>query len=208
MARNLHIRHLISNTTVWHLYLISIGMLKYGLDKSKGLVKLSLGTHEEIMKEKRGEHPLGDAGQLILAVLFLIVWVGDSFFLHWSTFLSVWVPNYVRMTLLAMALLITLILMWKGHVVIIGKERPNYVVDTGPFHYVRHPLYLGALMAYAGTAISSLSLISLALLIPIFFFYNYIAGYEEKLLEVKFGDTYREYEMRTGKWLPWLRHRD
>jgi protein-S-isoprenylcysteine O-methyltransferase Ste14 len=35
-----------------------------------------------------------------------------------------------------------------------------------------------------------------------FVFYNYIAGYEEKLLETKFGDSYREYERRTGKWLP------
>ena len=33
------------------------------------------------MKEKRGEHPFGDAGQFILLGLFLVVWIGDSFFL-------------------------------------------------------------------------------------------------------------------------------
>ena len=31
------------------------------------------------MKGKNGEHPFGDAGQLILLVLFLILWIADSF---------------------------------------------------------------------------------------------------------------------------------
>lgn len=154
------------------------------------------------MKERRGEHPFGDAGQLILLGLFLVVWVGDSFFLHWSTFLSDWVPQPIRMALLGLALLITLNLVRTGRVVISGKERPNYVVDTGAFHYVRHPLYLACLLAYVGTTISSLSLYSFALWIPIFVFYNYIASYEEKLMEARFGEAYRDYKGRTGKWLP------
>jgi protein-S-isoprenylcysteine O-methyltransferase Ste14 len=160
------------------------------------------GRRESSMKEKRGEHPFGDIGQLTLVALFLVVWVGDSFFLHWSTFLSDWVPHTVRMTILGLAVLPALILLWTGHPVISGKERPDHVLDTGPFRHVRHPLYLAALLGYVGTAISSLSLFSLALLIPIFVFYNYIASYEEKLLEARFGEAYREYERRTGKWLP------
>jgi protein-S-isoprenylcysteine O-methyltransferase Ste14 len=154
------------------------------------------------MKEKRGEHPLGDAVQLLLLALFLIVWVGDSFFLHWSTFLSDRVPHPIRMTLLGLTLLTTLALLWKGHWVISEKERPNHVVATGAFFYVRHPIYLAALLAYIGTTLSSLSLFSFGLLIPIFVFYNYIANYEEKLLETRFGDAYLEYKGRTGKWLP------
>ena len=42
----------------------------------------------ETMKEKNGEHPFGDAGQLILLGVFLVVWVGDSFFLRKTNFLS------------------------------------------------------------------------------------------------------------------------
>jgi protein-S-isoprenylcysteine O-methyltransferase Ste14 len=154
------------------------------------------------MKEKRGEHPFGDAGQLILAGLFLVVWIGDSFFLHWTTLLKNRVPESIRMTLMGLAALTAIILLVMGHKVIVGKERPNYVVDTGPFRYVRHPLYLAALLGYFAMAISSLSLLSFALLITIYVFYNYIASYEEKLLEKKFGKACREYERRTGKWLP------
>ena len=48
------------------------------------------------MKEKNGEHPFGDAGQSILLVLFLVVWFGDSFFLHKSTFLSDYVSLLIN----------------------------------------------------------------------------------------------------------------
>ena len=35
-------------------------------------------------------------------------------------------------------------------------------------------------------------------------FYNYIAGYEEKLLEIKLGKAYITYKENTGKWMPRL----
>jgi protein-S-isoprenylcysteine O-methyltransferase Ste14 len=159
------------------------------------------------MKERKGEHPFGDAGQLILLAMFLVVWVSDTFYFHWSTFLADWIPHSIRMGLLYALLVMAAILLWTGRFVIMGKERPDYVVDSGPFHYVRHPLYLAALLAYIGTVISSFSLFSLALLIPILVFYNYIASYEEKLLEAKFGEPYKDYEKRTGKWLPKLRRK-
>ena len=50
--------------------------------------------------------------------------------------------------------------------------------------------------------VSTASLFCLALLVVIILFYNYIAGYEEKLLETKMGAAYVEYKMRTGKWMP------
>lgn len=159
------------------------------------------------MEERKGEHPFGDTGQGILLVVFFVVWVSDSFFFHWTTFLSGSVPLLIRLVLLGLLILLSLILIQSGGVVLREPERPNYVVDTGAFHYVRHPLYLAVMSIYLGIAISALSLVSFAMLIPTFIFYNYIAGYEEKLLEARFGDAYRDYERRTGKWLPGLGRR-
>jgi protein-S-isoprenylcysteine O-methyltransferase Ste14 len=154
------------------------------------------------VKDKKGEHPFGDLGQLVCAGVFAVVWAADSFFFHWSTFLARAVPNALRMSVLGVALLFTFALLWTAHPVITGEKRPDHVIDTGPFRHVRHPLYLAALLAYIGTAMSSMSLLSLALLVPIFLFYDYIAAFEERVLETKFGDTYRDYEAKTGKWLP------
>ena len=153
------------------------------------------------MEERRGEHPFGDKGQLICVAVFAVVWFADSFFLHWTTFLEAWIPNPLRDGFLYLALAFVALLIVNGRVVISGAP-PDYVVDKGVFHYVRHPLYLAAMLAYLGTAVSSFSLASFVLLIPIYIFYNFIATYEEKLLEAKFGEPYRAYERRTGKWLP------
>jgi protein-S-isoprenylcysteine O-methyltransferase Ste14 len=75
------------------------------------------------------------------------------------------------------------------------------VVTTGAFRYVRHPLYLASILTYFGLTVSTGSISSLVLFIGIFVFYNYIAGYEEKLMDKKFGDEYKKYKKKTGKWV-------
>jgi len=154
------------------------------------------------MKEKNGEHPLGDAGQLILLAVFLVVWAADSFFLHTSTFLSEYVPLYIRLIILGLALVVGLLLFKSGHVVVEHGKRPEGVMVTGAFRYVRHPLYLASILTYIGLTVSTMSIFCFVLLVPIFIFHNYIASYEERLLENKFGKEYLRYKKRTGKWLP------
>ena len=154
------------------------------------------------MKEKNGEHPFSDAGQLILLAIFLVIWIGDSFFLHRSTFLSDYVPLYIRLVILGLTLTASMYLFRSGHVVVSHEQRPHRVVATGAFRYLRHPLYMASILTYLGLTVSTASLFSLMLLVGIFFFHDYIASYEEKLLERKYGEEYRKYKMRTGKWMP------
>jgi protein-S-isoprenylcysteine O-methyltransferase Ste14 len=155
-----------------------------------------------IMKEKNGEHPLGDAGQLILFGVFMVIWILDSFVLHRSTFLSKYIPLVIRLIILGVALSTSFYLFKSGHVVVSGDQRATEVVSTGAFRYVRHPLYLGSILVYLGLTVSTASLFCLVLLVAIAVFYNYIAGYEEKLLELKLGQAYIAYKKKTGKWTP------
>ena len=67
---------------------------------------------------------------------------------------------------------------------------------------MRHPLYLASILTYLGLAVSMVSPFSLLLFAGIFVFHNYIASYEEKLLDARFGEEYRKYKRRTGKWVP------
>jgi len=154
------------------------------------------------MKEKNGEHPLGDAGQLILFGLFLVIWILDSFILHRSTFLADKIPLVIRIIILGAAFALSFYLFRSGHVVVSGDQRGTEVVSTGAFRYVRHPLYLGSSLIYFGLTVSTASLFCLTLLVLIALFYNYIAGYEEKLLEEKWGQDYIAYKKKTGKWIP------
>ena len=154
------------------------------------------------IKGKNGEHPYGDAGQLILLGLFLIVWLGDSFVLHLSTVPADYLPRFYPANFFGF-------LPWVGRGLVqvrpCGSQScasPSGLVSTGAFRYVRHPLYLGCILFYLGLAFCTFSLFSLVLWVAIFIFYNYIASYEEKLLEAKFGESYRIYQEHTGKWMP------
>ena len=155
---------------------------------------------------KDGEHPLGDAGQLVLLIVFLIVWVGDSFFLHKSTFLSVYVPLSVRLVLLMIVAIFAISLIQAGHAVIHVGEPSQDLITSGAFKFVRHPLYLGCLLLYLGLVFSTLSIISLIVFGGIFIFYNYIATYEEKYLEEKFHAEYTTYKEKTQKWVPRIKY--
>ncbi len=157
------------------------------------------------MAESNGEHPYGDLGQLILLILFLLVWVMDSFVLHYSTFPAAYIPLALRLFTAGLLLAAALLLISFGHEVISRGRHghlPTALVTAGAFRYVRHPLYLGCLLVYLALAVATASLLSLALLAVIVPFYNFIAAYEEDLLEKMFGDGYRIYKQHTGKWLP------
>jgi protein-S-isoprenylcysteine O-methyltransferase Ste14 len=157
------------------------------------------------VREKRGEHPFGDAGQLISLGVFLVVWAGDSFLLRASTMLSGSVPPVVRLIALGLSLGAATCLAGSGHRVVGHQHRPENLVTDGAFRYVRHPLYLASLLTYAGLTMATVSLVSLALLLGVFVFHDYIAGYEERLLAARFGEEYERYRKRTGKWIPKLR---
>ena len=154
------------------------------------------------MREQDGEHPWGDTGQLIFLLFFLVVWAGDSFFLRGSTFGSAYLPLFIRLLITAFVMIIAVYLAKAGHAVANHEGRPPGVVSTRAFRYVRHPLYLASLLFYFGLAVSTACLFSFGLLLVIFFFYDCIASYEEKLLEGKYGEDYLHYKKTTGKWFP------
>ena len=84
----------------------------------------------------------------------------------------------------------------------ITTAAPPGILSRGAFRFVRHPLYLASMLFYLGLSVATMSVVCIAFMVPVFLFYNYIAAYEEKLLEEKFGDAYSSYRLRTGKWVP------
>ena len=76
------------------------------------------------------------------------------------------------------------------------------VVTDGPFHYTRNPLYLSLLMLSAGAALFFDIMWVLAMLIPVVCVMEwFVIHREEKYLEAKFGEAYREYKRKTRRWV-------
>jgi protein-S-isoprenylcysteine O-methyltransferase Ste14 len=154
------------------------------------------------MKEKNGEHPWGDTGQIIALFIFLAVWIADSFLFNLSFNLSNRIPLIIRLSVAILLFTPVYYLVRSGHQAVDRNRMGNFVVTSGAFRTIRHPLYLGSLLTYLALFASTLSLFSLIVWIGIFLFYNYIASYEEKLLEIKYGRQYLDYKGKTGKWIP------
>ena len=85
-------------------------------------------------------------------------------------------------------------------------DPPRVFVATGPYRYVRNPMYIGAgafLLGFAllGRSVSVL-LLGLALLLGAHLFVVFV---EEPGLERRFGESYLAYRRSTNRWLPRLR---
>ena len=74
----------------------------------------------------------------------------------------------------------------------------------GPFRFIRHPIYAGLDLLALGTALwipTLLVWLGTLLMVAVG---DLRARAEEKLLERVFGDTYREYQCRTRRFIPGL----
>jgi protein-S-isoprenylcysteine O-methyltransferase Ste14 len=153
-----------------------------------------------------GEHVWGDAGQIILFLIFLAIWVVDSFIFKYSTFLSNNIPIYVRLPIALVILSGSAYFARSGHRMIFDENRePSTVIRKGVFNMVRHPLYLGSLLFYAGLIVLTLSIFSIVIWLGIIGFYHFISRYEEKLLLDKFGTDYEKYMSQVPMWTPRMR---
>lgn len=159
----------------------------------------------ENRKDLAGEHALGDLGQFILLVVFLGVWITDSFFLKFSMQFSDYAPLYIRIPLAVVILIIAGYLARKGLTAVFSEVRETpIVIRNGVFSIVRHPIYLGAILTYLALLVVFFSLASLLVWVVIILFYIYLCKHEEKLLTAKFGKDYEHYKLGTPMLLPRL----
>jgi len=77
------------------------------------------------------------------------------------------------------------------------------LVTSGPYRFVRHPIYTGLLTAMLGTALvdNLLGLIVVAVLVAYFY---YCGTVEERNLTATFPAAYPEYRSRTKMLIPFL----
>ena len=82
-------------------------------------------------------------------------------------------------------------------------DPPRRFVASGPYRFVRNPMYLGAFLLLSGFGLyarspSVLGLTALAVLLA----HLFVVLVEEPGLERRFGESYRDYKRVTNRWLP------
>ena len=117
-----------------------------------------------------------------------------------------WLP--VQVVGLAVGLAGAVLLVWAS--VLLGRlliheaavREDHALIESGPYRFVRHPVYAGYLALLLGSGVASLN-VCLWLLWPVSLLGIRIqAASEEQLLEERFGQDYERYVRRTGRLVP------
>lgn len=87
----------------------------------------------------------------------------------------------------------------------IAVQPGQTVVESGPYRWIRHPSYSGALITIFGVALSFANWLSLicVLLFP-FLGYSYRVWVEENALVKSLGEPYKDYMKRTKRFIPFI----
>lgn len=76
------------------------------------------------------------------------------------------------------------------------------VVKSGPYRWTRNPMYLAMLLIYTGVALW-FDVFWAIIFVPVVIFLvgRLVIRKEERYLEEKFGEEYRQYKAEVGRWL-------
>jgi protein-S-isoprenylcysteine O-methyltransferase Ste14 len=83
-----------------------------------------------------------------------------------------------------------------------SNQAVRALVTTGIHGWSRNPIYVGMLLLYAGLGTAARSPWVLILALPLVVILRYaVVAREERYLERRFGDDYRDYKARVRRWL-------
>ncbi len=140
----------------WIFLILLYGFCLVGIGM---LLKYNPGLLEERLSLSQPNQKAWDKVFLLLFYLFFLVWLVlmplDAVRFHWSQ-----VPLFLQVggaiALVGSFLLISLTFRENSFLsptVRIQQERGQTVISTGPYRYVRHPMYAGGLLLFLGTSL-------------------------------------------------------
>ena len=182
------------------------------------LILFPIGIFHRVRSQSTGESlDRWQEGPLILftlrpigiaTMLGLIAYMINPEWMAWS---SMPLPRSVRWAGVAVGAVAGCLLIWtlrslgKNLTDTVVTRRDHTLVTKGPYQWVRHPFYDAVALSVVANAFVAANwfvlaggLLTIALLLL-------RTGREEDRLLARFGDSYRDYTARTGRFLPKLR---
>lgn len=137
----------------------------------------------------------------------VIGWLINPAWLAWS---RLDLPEWARWVGVGMGVLANLLAYWVfSHLAnnvsptVVARENAS-LVTSGPYRWVRHPLYTMGTIAYLGFALLAENWLIAALAVVVAVILALRTPREEAQLIEKFGEAYRQYMRTTGRYLPKL----
>jgi protein-S-isoprenylcysteine O-methyltransferase Ste14 len=143
-------------------------------------------------------------GSLALIIFLVLYAIKPS----WFDFLVVPLPDWLRWTGVALGVISFGLYAWAQDT--LGKEwsphlqmrDKHYLITTGPYARIRHPIYLALIGFLAGIALVSANWFFIALLLVSIVVLGLRIPKEEQMLNEEFGEEYQAYMQKTGSLFP------
>jgi protein-S-isoprenylcysteine O-methyltransferase Ste14 len=130
---------------------------------------------------------------------------------RWVMWSQVAVPGWVRWVAVVVAAATIPFTLWVFRSLgsnvsetILTKD-DQQLVTSGPYRWIRHPLYSGAIFLLAALSIVAANWVMALIVVAVLAMLPELARREERHLLAKFGSAYAEYIRRTGRFVPRLR---
>lgn len=172
-----------------------------------------IGAVKQTAKASRKEATIQDRGSM--GILIGLLWIGLAlnFSLGWL-FPSAAI-TWHRTALFSLGVILILLgvaLRWYAIWTLgsyftrdVAVSTDQKIVQTGPYHSIRHPAYSGTLLTMLGVGLATTNWASLlALLICVFSGHMYRVSIEEKALSQTIGQPYIEYMHHTKRFIPFV----
>jgi protein-S-isoprenylcysteine O-methyltransferase Ste14 len=123
---------------------------------------------------------------------------------------AVRVPVWLRWTGVGLASIAGLLTVWMFRTLgtnltdTVVTRKKHTLVTTGPYRWVRHPLYTSAALMIPASSLLAANWFFFAIGCVVFLLLVIRTRKEEENLIARFGDDYRQYMQRTGRFLPRL----
>ncbi len=126
----------------------------------------------------------------------------------WMTHYTIPLPIWLRWTGVSVSIISLPLLAWAQHT--LGKEyarilrvrKEQTLVTSGPYRWIRHPMYTAGSVFMIGLAVESANWLVAPPTLAGIVLLCARAWREENMLIERFGDKYRAYMKRTGRFLP------
>lgn len=148
---------------------------------------------------------------ILLRIFGFSVWVGILLYMidpRWMAWSSLPLPHWLRWAGAGLCLITIPLIYWMfshlgGNVTdTVVTRKAHRLVTSGPYRWIRHPMYLFSIFMFVGFSLLTANwFIALAGMLAVIMLIIRTPTEEAMLLE-KFGEGYRRYMERTGRFWP------
>ncbi len=181
-------------------------LLAFGLVWGANLLRVGISKDTFYSKHESLSMALFSRGLIAASIVGLVLYVDEPGTMAWS---QVSMPGWVRLLGVPVAAVGVVLLWWvlstlgRNFSMSLAIRQGQTLVTDGPYRWVRHPMYTAFLAAFTGLVLVCAN-----------WFVGLAAGLgygaamlirtpgEERMLIEEFGDEYRAYMARTGRFLP------